>query len=118
MAGFVVTVRVGPRVERRRFDHLDPALDSLEERGRELERDASARAVDLRVMRRFEPVQQVVARIEVSGPGGLRAGIDVRGDGSAEGYTGRIRRRLLEQREGESAYDALRRAVDSRGSAH
>jgi hypothetical protein len=56
-------------------------------------------------------VQIVVARLELSGPRGLRAGVDVRGDGSSEAFTGRLRRRVLEQRDGESAYHALRRAV-------
>jgi hypothetical protein len=59
----------------------------------------------------MDPVQQVIARLELSGPRRLRAGIDVRGDGSTEGYTGRLRRRLVEQRKGESPYDALRRAI-------
>lgn len=62
-------------------------------------------------MRRFEPVQRVLARLELAGPDRLRAGIDVRGDGSVEGYTGRFRRRLVEERGDETAYAALRRAL-------
>jgi hypothetical protein len=46
----------------------------------------------------------------VRGPG-VRGGIDVRGDGSAEAYRGWLRKRLVEARKGESAVDALRRAL-------
>ena len=106
-----VLVRRGARVERERFQDLDAALDAVEERGRALEGDADAGAIDLKLVRRFEAVQQVVGRIEIAGPGRLRAGIDVRGDGSAEGFTGRLRRTLIEQRGDESPYDALRRAL-------
>ena len=111
MPGYLVKARIGPKVERARFASLDEALDAIEARGAELERGAGARTIDPKLTRRFEPVQQVVARLELSGPRRLRAGIDVRGDGSAEGYTGRLRRRLVEQRPGESAYDALRREL-------
>jgi hypothetical protein len=55
-------------------------------------------------------VQQVQLRAELAGPG-ARAGVDVRGDGSAEAYVGRVRRRLVEQRRGETPYDALRRTL-------
>ena len=62
-------------------------------------------------MRRLSPVQLVVARLELSGPGGLRAGVDVRGDGSSEAFTGRFRRQVVEQRGGENPYAALRREL-------
>jgi hypothetical protein len=107
---YVLTVRSGPRVERARFGTLGPALEELERRGRELTHAARAPAVDLGV-RRFEPVQRVTARLELRGPGRLRAGIDVRGDGSAEGYTGHVRRRLVPQAGDESPWDALRRIL-------
>jgi hypothetical protein len=113
-AGFTVTIRSGPKVRRERFGSLAEALDAIERRGRELERGTDVTAVGGRLMRRLEPVQQVVARLELKGPGGLRAGVDVRGDGSSEAFTGRVRRRLLDQRRRESAYDALRRATRDR----
>jgi hypothetical protein len=106
-------VRTGPKVSRERHGDLESALDALERRGRELEREADSRTIDLKILRRFDPVQQVTARLELAGPGGVRAGIDVRGDGSSESWTGRLRRKLVEQRAGESPYDALRRELAS-----
>ncbi|MDQ4040414.1 MAG: hypothetical protein M3141_01535 [Actinomycetota bacterium] len=107
-----VTVRAGSKVRRERFTSLDEALDDLEREARVLARSERRGTVDLRY-REFAPVAQVAARVEVSGPGRLHAGIDVRGDGSAEAFTGRIRRRLVEQRDGESPYDALRRLLSA-----
>jgi hypothetical protein len=108
---YTLTIRRGPKVSKERFADLADALRFMEERGRELERAADARPVGGSLIRRIEPVQQVVARLELSGPGRLRAGVDVRGDGSSEAFTGRVRRRLVEQRKGEDAYSALRRAL-------
>ena len=111
MRGYVVTIRSGPRVKRERFGELPAALEALEHRGREREQKADAHGIDQKVGRRFDPVQQVVARLELVGRGRLRGGVDVRGDGSSEPYLGKLRRRLVFQREDESAYEALRRVL-------
>jgi hypothetical protein len=108
---YTLTIRQGSKVTRERYTDLGAAVGAVEERGRELERGADARAVGGSFIRRIEPVQQVVARLELKGPSGMRAGVDVRGDGSSEAFTGRVRRRLVEQRKGEDAYGALRRAL-------
>jgi hypothetical protein len=109
-----LTVRAGSDVDRDRFDELDPALDALEQRARELAKTAPRDAVDAKI-RQFEPVQQVVARLELAGPQTLipraRAGVDVRGDGSTEPFVGRVRRAVIEQRDGEDAFAALRRVL-------
>ena len=116
---FRVLVRHGPRVERSACATLEEALTLLETRCRALSESAPRSAVTV-YRRRYEPIQLVAARAEVSGPRRLRpairGGVDVRGDGSAEAWTGRVRRSLVTQRPGESAYDALRRALSSDSS--
>ena len=110
MGSWTVKVRSGPKVERSRHDDLREALKEIERRGHELEASADAKPRSP-LGRTYEPVQQVVARIELSGPKRLRAGVDVRGDGSSEAFTGRLRREVIEQRRNESPYDALRRSL-------
>src|SRR3954454_19310945 len=109
MARYTLTVRRRGAVDRDRHDLLDDALAALEARLDDLvaaERRGAARGLG----RGSAPVQQAALRGESSGPGGLRGGVDVRGDGSAEAYTGRLRRRLVERRPGETAAAARRRA--------
>ena len=59
-----------------------------------------------------EPGDQIAVRAELRGPG-VKAGVDVRGDGSVEAWTGRVRRREIAAQDGETPYEALRRAVQS-----
>jgi hypothetical protein len=104
-----VKVRNGPRVEKLRAAGLEEALDLVEREGRVLSAGPGRRAVKLR-SRTFTPQQQVAGRVELAGPG-VRAGIDVRGDGEAEAWIGRVRRQVIEQEGRETPYDALRRVV-------
>jgi hypothetical protein len=111
--GYRVTIRAHGASERTRYPTLAAALDALE---------AGLRAAAQQVRpetrhalrRTYEPIQQVAVRGELRGPqliGGLRAGIDVRGDGSPEAFTGWLVRRVIEQRDDEDAYAALRRVA-------
>jgi hypothetical protein len=107
---YTLTVRRRGATERDRFESLDEALTALETRLDGLSRP-ERRGSERGLSRDYTPVMQVALRGEVAGPGGLRGGVDVRGDGSAEAYTGRVRRRLVERASGETAYEALRRAL-------
>ncbi len=104
-------MRTEGKVRKTRYSALGEAVTELEREGRDLAAGAHERPQGGTIIRKLEPMQIVVARLELSGPRRLRVGVDVRGDGSSEAFTGRVRRGVLEQRDGESAYDALRRAL-------
>jgi hypothetical protein len=110
MAAYRVTVRRLGGTQRERHATLQGALEALE-----AHLDALAtierRGTESVLSRDYEPVRQVAARGELAGPARLRAGVDLRGDGSTEAYTGRWRKQVVERRAGETAYDALRRVV-------
>ncbi len=111
-----VTVRMGPRVEKLRCETLPEALDAVEARARAVADGSRLDEVDLHV-RSYAPGDQVAARAELKGPQRLRpfihAGIDIRGDGSVIAWSGGVRRERIAMVGGETAYAALRRAVQS-----
>jgi hypothetical protein len=104
-----VVVRVGPRVQKLRASSLDEALELAETEARVASNTERRGEVDARY-RTFSPAEQVAARVELRGRG-PRAGFDVRGDGTVQAWTGRIRRRLVEPEGDETVYEALRRSV-------
>ena len=106
-----VIVRTGPRVQKQRAGSLEEALELLETEARVAANTERRGEVDVRV-RRYSPADQVAVRAELRGPG-PRAGFDVRGDGSVQAWTGRIRRRLIEPEGDETPFDALRRQMTS-----
>jgi hypothetical protein len=107
---WTLTVRAGSKIDHERYATLAQAIAALQARLEALEPQAE-RGEFRFLARRIAPVQQVAARLELSGPGGEHGGVDLRGDGSAEAFSGRWRRRLIERQRGESAAEALRRAL-------
>ena len=108
MAGaFRLTARIGPRVEKTQHASLAEAIAAIEARlgrtGREPTREVLGR--------RYDPETQVSGRFEIRGPGGVRGGVDVHGDGSAQAYRGWIRKQPVEPDPGETPLEALRRAL-------
>ena len=106
-----VVVRTGPRVQKQRADSLQEALELLETETRVAANTVRRPEIDVR-FRRFAPGDQVGTRVELRGRG-PRAGFDVRGDGSVQAWTGRMRRRLIEPEGDETVYEALKRALQS-----
>ena len=111
---WTVTLRVGSEVRKERFAEIEPALDALREHVDDVAAHAH-RGAERALLREYEPVQQVAARGELRGPDRVlprvRAGADVRGDGSVEAWTGWLRRRVVQPQDGEAPIDALRRVV-------
>jgi len=104
-------VSQGSRVERESFDDLEAAMAALEERATRIR---AAGPLDTRKMlREFEPADQVAGRVELSTGGLLRrgadAGIDVMGDGSFVPFRGGLRRNELDP--GGDPVDAVRQAL-------
>lgn len=99
-------------MEREGFETLDAAVEALERRVGEIRREGPLEEIN--ALRDYEPGDRVHARLELSSGGWLRgreAGLDVMGDGALVPYVGVVRKRRLEQRRGQSAFDAVREAM-------
>ena len=107
-----VTVRHGSSVGREKFDSLDEAVDEARRRVEEIRREGGL--PEISVFRTHAPDQRVHARIEISGPGLIRApegGIDVMGDGTAIPYTGAIRKERIDAASLDEAFERLKGAL-------
>lgn len=110
---YTLKVRDGARTMREGFDSRPQLLEAA---GRHAE-DLAAAAANKPVktpLRDYDPIDQVVGRVEISKKGhrpllGEHAGIDVRGDGSMEAWSGRLSRNVIEQSPGETVLGALKR---------
>lgn len=109
---WTLTIRRGPRVEKRAFAELADALLALEAALGDLAPAGESRQL---FRREYGPDRQVAARGELRGPGRRRAGVDLRGDGALEPWTGRLSRSSIPVGPGESAYAALARVLGPSG---
>ena len=64
---FTITARADAKVRKQRFDELDDALAALERIAGELADGAHARPAGGFLIRRLDPVEQVVGRVELAG---------------------------------------------------
>ena len=107
-----VTVRHGSNVGREKFATLEEAIEEARRRVEEIRQEDRLPPVSM--LREFTPEEQVNARIEISGPGLIRAregGIDVMGDGKAIAYTGTIRKDQIDAHSLDDAFERLRDAL-------
>jgi hypothetical protein len=100
-------------VGREKFATLDEAIADAQRRVDQIRRED--RLPPISMLRDFTPAQRVAARIEISGPGLIRApegGIDVMGDGAAIAYTGAVHKEQIEADSLEDAFEKLAQALE------
>jgi hypothetical protein len=102
VAGYTLTIRNVPRVDRERFDALDDALDALRARCEEIL--AEGTLPDVSMLRDYKSEQRVKARVEIS-TGRMfsrrEAGVDVMGDGAMVPFAGGTFRKPIEGAESD-----------------
>ena len=110
---FKLTVRAGPDVDHATFEDLDDAVAAMREwafKGR-----AEGPPMTAKLVKTFEPKDQVPARLELSTGGLFRktvAGIDVRGDGTFRPFAGGVRREELDPSTHDTPFDLVRETLE------
>ena len=106
--------RGGGEVEHVDFDDLSEAVAAMRSRAMEIRSEGPARPV--RSIRRFEPSDQVNARLQLTGPGRLfhkpSAGVDVRGDGTFVPFAGGVAREELDPTDRDTPFDIVRETLE------
>jgi hypothetical protein len=93
-------------------DSLDGALDAAAAALRDAPRGGAVEAG----YKRFDPGEVVAVRLELRRGRRVHGGLDRRGDGSLEAWTGWLRKRPVAPLDGEDAFGALRRTLAQRTS--
>jgi hypothetical protein len=105
--------RGGGEVEHAGFEDLDAAVAAMRAWAMEIRSEGPARPVNS--LRRFEPDQQVNARLQLTGPGRLfrkpTAGVDVRGDGTFVPFAGGVAREELDPSDHDTPFDIVRETL-------
>jgi len=109
-----LTVRAGADVDHARFDDLDEAVAAMREWAFKVRAKGPPKTAKL--VKTFEPKDQVQARLELSSGGFLRrktvAGIDVRGDGTFMPFAGGLRREELDPSDHDTPFDLVRETLE------
>jgi hypothetical protein len=108
-----LTVRNGAEVDHEGFDDVAAAVARMRERALEIRAEGPPKSASL--IRKFEPEDQVTARLELSRGGFLRkqaAGVDVRGDGTFVPYRGGLRREELDPSGHDTPFDCVRETLE------
>jgi hypothetical protein len=112
---FKLTVRAGADVDHAKFDDLDEAIATMREWAFKVRAEGPPKTAKL--VKTFEPRDQVQARLELSTGGGfLRkktvAGIDVRGDGTFMPFAGGLARQELDPTNHDTPFDLVRETLE------
>ena len=106
--------RSGGEVEHAGYDDLGEAVAAMRSLALEIRSEGPARPV--RSIRHFEPSDQVNARLQLTGSGGLfrkpSAGVDVRGDGTFVPFAGGVAREELDPTDHDTPFDIVRETLE------